>query len=402
MSTKLTRRMVLLSVILMDLLAGMEFDLFVPSFPEIQNLFSLTPTWVAALLSVNFIGYCLSLFYVGTMADHYGRKPIITAGLVIFVLGSMLCLWSPTYYVMLVGRFLQGIGIAAPAILSFLIIADAYPIKEQQFLLAMLNGSMNAAVAASPVLGSYIAAYFHWQGNFAALLLLGILVLIMTLLFIPDHKLPERKEKLSLRGYIPILKSGPLMLLIINFVLMCVPYWIFVGMSPLLYMKDLGVSLLHFGYYQGALAMTFAVGSIIYGLIMHRFDQRKSLCVSTVFSVSGLIMVAWASLTNSHNPLLITLAFIPFIIGQIIPSTILYPLALEMMPAAKGRMSALLRALMLVVTAMGLQLAAFYYVGSFQNIGLIVVLFMFTGIVTLLQVISNKTLIKQINHHTEA
>lgn len=394
MSTKLTRRMVLLSVILMDLLAGMEFDLFVPSFPEIQTMFSLTPSWVAALLSVNFIGYCLSLFFVGSMADYYGRKPIITAGLVIFVLGSVLCLWSPTYYIMLIGRFLQGVGIAAPAILSFVIIADAYPVKEQQFLLAMLNGSMNAAVAASPVLGSYIAAYFHWQGNFAALLFLGVLVLAMTLMFIPDHKLPERKKALLLSGYIPILKSGPLMLIIANFVLMCVPYWIFVGMSPLLYMKDLGVSLLNFGYYQGALAMTFAVGSIIYGLIMHRFDHKKSLYLSVLISVLGLLMVAWVSITDDPHPLIITLAFIPFIIGQIIPSTILYPLALQLMPEAKARMSALLRAVMLVVTAMGLQLAAFYYVGSFQNIGLIVMVFMLGGIVTLLQIIANKGIIK--------
>lgn len=393
MTPQISRRLVLLSVIFMDLLAGMEFDLFVPSFPEIQTLFSLSPSWVAALLSVNFIGYCLSLFFVGSMADYYGRKPIITTGLIIFVIGSILCLWSYNYYMMLTGRFLQGVGIAAPAILSFVIIADAYPIKQQQFLLAMLNGSMNAAVAISPVVGSYIAAHFHWQGNFAALLILGVLVLAMTIGFVPDHKLPERKEALLLAGYLPIFRSGPVMLIIANFVLMCVPYWIFVGMSPLLYMQDLGVSLAHFGFYQGALAMIFAVGSIIYGLVMHRYEQKRSLYASVWISLVGLGMIAWVSVKDNHHPLVITLAFIPFIIGQIIPSTILYPLVLQLMPEAKGMISALLRALMLVVTAIGLQAAAFLYVGSFQQIGLIVMIFMVGGIVTLLQIIANKSII---------
>lgn len=131
--------MLLATVILMDLLTGMEFDLFVPSFPELQTHFGLLPFWVEALLSINFIAYCISLFFVGGLADRYGRRPIILIGLITFIIGGILCIWAPFYQFLLAGRFLQGIGIAAPAILSFLIIADSYPLKHQQFFMAMLN-----------------------------------------------------------------------------------------------------------------------------------------------------------------------------------------------------------------------------------------------------------------------
>ena len=97
MKNKLTKAMALSAIILMDLLTGMEFDLFVPSFPELQSHFNLTPFWVEALLSINFIGYFLSLFFVGHLADHYGRKPIIVLGLVTFIIGSIACLWAPSY-----------------------------------------------------------------------------------------------------------------------------------------------------------------------------------------------------------------------------------------------------------------------------------------------------------------
>src|ERR1700722_2293898 len=143
MKQAFAKGMIIATIILMDLLSGMEFDLFVPSFPELQSQFSLSPFWVEALLSVNFAGYCLSLFFVGSLADHYGRKPIILLGLMTFIIGSILCLWAPSYQFLLVGRFLQGVGIAAPAILSFLIIADAYPLKKQQSLMGILNGLMN-------------------------------------------------------------------------------------------------------------------------------------------------------------------------------------------------------------------------------------------------------------------
>ena len=394
MKKPLSTTMILITVILMDILTGMEFDLFVRSFPELQSQFNLTPFWVEALLSANFIGYCISLFFVGGLADRYGRKPIILLGLITFVAGSISCLWAQSYPFFLTGRFLQGVGIAAPAILSFLIIADSYPLKRQQFFMAMLNGSMNTAVAIAPVIGSYLTLYFHWQGNFTALLLLGLMALMMTVLFIPMYQLPEHKTTLSLREYIPLFQSKPLMLLIMNIVFVFIPYWIFVGISPLLYMKDLGVSLAHFGYYQGVFALVFAIGSVCFGLIIHRHDQTKLLRVANKILVASLISVILATYFNSFNPLLITLAFLPFVIGQIIPSTILYPLCTNYIPHAKGRISAMIQGTRLILSALSLQFAGYFYTGSFQNIGMIIAGFILAAIVTLLLVINNSELMK--------
>jgi DHA1 family bicyclomycin/chloramphenicol resistance-like MFS transporter len=369
--------MVLMTIILMDLLTGMEFDLFVPSFPQLQHHFGLTPFWVEALLSVNFIGYCLSLFFVGGLADRYGRKPIILLGLMAFVVGSMLCLYPGSYFFIFMGRFLQGVGVAAPAILSFLIIADHYPLKEQQFLMAMLNGSLNTAAALAPVIGSYLTLYFHWQGNFMALFILGFVVLLMTSFFIPSYQLPSHKETSSLRGYFLIFQSKPLMLLITSIVFMCVPYWIFVGTSSLLYIKDLGVSLSHFGYYQGILAFVFAVGSVIYGLMIKNndYNQKKMLVITIQIFMASFILMTWLAVTNSANPLWITVSILIFVIGQIIPSTILYPLSLNFMPQAKGRVSAIIQGGRLIFTALALQITGYFYQGSFRNIGVLIIMF---------------------------
>lgn len=393
-----SKMLVLITVITMDLLSGMEFDLFVPSFPELQSHFNLSPSWVEALLSVNFIGYFVSLIFLGDLADRYGRKPIILLGLMTFIAGSIFCLWPPSYEFLLGGRFLQGIGIAAPAILSFVIIADSYPLKEQQFLMAVLNGSMNLAVGAAPVIGSYITLYFHWQGNFAVLLTMGLAVFVMTLLFIPAHTNPQQhNEALSmrgLRGYITLFKSRPLVLLMVNILFLFVPYWIFVGMSPLLYMKDLGVSLTHFGYYQGVLAVVFALGSILFGLIIKNinYEHKGILRVAICIHIVSLLILSSVIWLDKPSPLLITLAFIPFIIGQIIPSNILYPLALNFIPHAKARVSAIIQGGRLILTSIGLQIAGYFYVGSFQNIGIILASFILVGVVTLYFVINNQKL----------
>ena len=389
MSAKLK---VLITIIFMDLLAGMEFDLFVPSFPELKNQFHLSPSLVEALLSVNFLGYCLSLFVVGWLSDRYGRKPIILSGLTMFVIGSVVCLWPQSYAFLLIGRFLQGVGVAAPAILSFLIIADTYALKQQQYFIAMLNGAMNISVACSPVIGSYITLYFHWQGNFTALLLLGLLVLAMTAIFVPTTKLPKHPETTSVQGYISLLKSKPLMLLITYIVLMCIPYWIFVGMSPLLYIKSLGVSLSHFGYYQGSMALVFAFGSIVFGFMLNKYKQKKALHCSTFIFIAAFIGIALVTAFDTHNPLWITLVMIIFCVGQIIPSTILYPFALNFVPHAKGRVSAIMNSGKLIFSAAGLQLAAYYYRGTFQNLGIILAVIVLLVIILQFLVVEHREL----------
>lgn len=392
------KRIILITIVIIDLLSGMEFDLFVPSFPQLHDYFNLTPFWVEALLSINYLGYCLSLFFVGSLADYYGRKRIIILGLTTFIFGSLLCL-CPFYSLIFIGRFLQGVGIAAPAVLSFLIIADTYPLKQQQFLMGIMNGAINIAIAIAPVLGSYITLYFHWQGNFVVLLLFGSVALAMTLLFIPSMKTPHPPDKpFSFSAYFSILQSTPLVLLFICLLFIFTPYWIFVGMAPLLYMKELQVSLNHFGYYQGVLALVFAFGSIIYGIIIKNSDvhPKKMLNLSLQILLISLICMLLLTFINSKNPLLITLVFIPFIIGQVIPTIILYPLCLNFIPTAKGRISAMLQGFRLILTAIALQIVGYFYQGTFYSIGIMVSFFIAVAVMTLYFVMHHRALMDRL------
>ena len=206
----------------------------------------------------------------------------------------------------------------------------------------------------------------------------------MTLLFIPAHKRPEHNEPFLLRGYTSLFQSKPLVLLMMFFIFSFVPYWVFVGMSPLLYIGDLGVSLAYFGYYQGALAFIYALGSLLFGLVVNRYDQKKMLSASTQIFIIGFICIGLLAVQNSPNPLLITVGFLPFIIAGIIPNTILFPLCLSLMPKAKGRINAILQGGRLIFSALCLQIAGYFYVGSFQRIGLIIAIFILLTLIFLI------------------
>jgi MFS transporter, DHA1 family, multidrug resistance protein len=97
---------------------------------------------------------------------------------------------------------------------------------------------------------------------------------------------------------------------------------------------------------------------------------------------------------DSKNPALLTFAILIFVIGQIIPSVILYPLCLSLMPQSKARISAIMQGLRLVLTALSLQVAGYFYQGSFQNIGIIILVFVVLSILSLYVVVRNKRIQK--------
>lgn len=383
--------MLLATIMFMDILGGAEIDLFTPSFPELQAKFHLSPFLVEGLLSINLIGFCLSLFFVGGLADRYGRKLIILIGLIVFFIASIFCVFAESYNVLLIGRFFQGIGAAAPAALCFLIVADFYPIKQQQYLYALLNGLVSISMAVAPIIGSIITIHYHWQGNFIALLILGIIVLCMTLIFVPQSNLDKLDEGSFLSGYLSILKSKEMNLMIVNIVSTFLVYWVFVGVTPVLYMNDLGVTISQFGLYQGGGALVFAAGCIISGPIIKKYNQKIMLVYSYYLSIAGLIIFVLITCLDVKNPLLIALSFAFYSIGTVIPIMIIYPICINFKSHAKAKTSSIIGMMRLIFTAIGLQMVGYFYNGSFQNIGIILSIAIFISILTLFFIIkSNK------------
>ncbi len=139
----------------MSILAGMEMDVFTPSFPEIMNAFSVDIEQVQLTLSLNFIAYALSTLWVGPLAEYFNSKSISILSLFIFTAGSVLCYIAQTFEVLIIGRILQGLGMSGPNVLSYSIVYEFYP-KSRERYMAILTGLSSITMGIAPVLGSYL------------------------------------------------------------------------------------------------------------------------------------------------------------------------------------------------------------------------------------------------------
>ena len=364
--------MVFFTVLLIIILGGAEVDLFIPSFPELIRAFNLSPALVQLTLSVNFLSYCISSLFVGNMGDRYGRRPVILWGLAIFIIGSICCVWAQSFAVLVLGRFLQGVGMAGPAVLGYVVIADITPTEKQPGLLGLLNGVITLAMAFAPVVGSYINIYCGWQGNFRVLLGLGVLCLCLGCVVIPNTTQPNRNVSLSLKEYFPLLKSWEFMRLLIIMCILVSGYWVFIGMGPILYMADMKVSIQHFGFYQGAMAAAYSIVSVLSPILLKRVSHTMCLTIGMWALTALAVILLGVSLTVDDSPWIITLVMSLYVLPFVFPINILYPKSLDVLPNSKGRAAAMINFGRLAFSATGVQCVSYVYTGTFMPIAVFI------------------------------
>ncbi|MDR2781094.1 MAG: MFS transporter [Holosporaceae bacterium] len=360
-------------VVLMEILGGIEIDICVPSFPEIQNLFKISTFGVEGLLGINLFTICIGSLIAGNLGDRYGRKPVILNGLALFIFGSLLCVFAINYPMLFAGRLVQGFGMSASAYLAYVIIPDTYDLKTHQKLLGLLNFFATAAMAVAPVIGSHIALYCGWRGNFTFCLFFGILLFILGHFFLPPG-VKNDKVSLSMSEYLNVLKNKKAMTYIFTICFFVVGYWVFIGMAPFLYLNDLEVKLEHFGFYQGTMATVFAVVSLLSERLFTWFGIKKCFFASiSVISGSLVFMIALV-LADSKNPLLITGAMALMSAGLICPVNILWPHIFNATPNEKGKVNALYIFVKMVSISLLVQSISYFYSGSFRIIGFVIAL----------------------------
>lgn len=363
----------LITLLITSILAGAEVDLFVPSFPEIQKHFSLTPAYTMLIMGVNFIGYCIGSLYMGALGDKYGRKPVVIYSMLIFVLGSGFCVFVNNFELLLLGRFLQGIGIAGPQVLCYVIIADLYSNDDQHKIMGWMNGVVAMAMGFGPVIGSFVNRDLGWRGNFAVLLVLGIFTSLMLVKWIPNTGKKEgNSEPISLWSYWPIITAPKALCYVMAICFLVAPYWTFVGIAPLLYMDDMGVSIEMFGLYQGILALCFGVVSFTIGFWFKLIGKNNAFIMGCVVCATSSFAILVVSLCDYMTPNLITGMMLILSFGVVFPMTIIYPSALESFVDNKGKMAAFMTSSRLIVTSICLELVGHYYDNSFKPISIVI------------------------------
>ena len=112
-------------IALLTALVAMSIDTMLPALGTMASEFGVSdPNKRQYIIGSFFAGMTIGTLLSGPISDSTGRKPAIFAGLLIYVAGSVLCLFSTSFEMLLAGRALQGVGAASPRIVSMAMVRD--------------------------------------------------------------------------------------------------------------------------------------------------------------------------------------------------------------------------------------------------------------------------------------
>jgi EmrB/QacA subfamily drug resistance transporter len=144
------------------------------------------------------IGYLVviaaALLTFGRLADMIGRKPIFFAGLIVFVLGSMLSGLAPSLLLLILARLFQGLGGALIFSVNVAMITSIFPNKERGLALGLNSVVISLGVAAGPTIGGIITQYLTWRWIFYVNVPISILVLLAGIYFYREQRLPREQQ----------------------------------------------------------------------------------------------------------------------------------------------------------------------------------------------------------------
>ncbi len=139
------------------------------------------------------------LLSVGRLGDMLGKKPLFTAGIVVFTIGSVLCGLAPSVYWLIGFRVVQAIGAAMMLALGMAIVTEAFPPQERGKAIGLNGTFVSIGIIIGPTLGGIILNDFAWNWIFFVNLPVGIIGTFLALRFVPDTK-PGDKQKFDFLG----------------------------------------------------------------------------------------------------------------------------------------------------------------------------------------------------------
>lgn len=169
------------SILLVGLLSAFSlitFDLYQPSLPHITRYFETRHSLSQLTLSIYLFVFGVTQLIWGPLIDHFGRRRLLPASLVIAIIASLICAFAPNITVLIIGRALQGFALCCSSLVAFSTSRDFEDPLQRAKVLSYISMIVSASPILAPVLGSVIFTYYGWQANFILMAVIaGILLL---------------------------------------------------------------------------------------------------------------------------------------------------------------------------------------------------------------------------------
>lgn len=284
-------------------------DFYLPVLPEMTGYFHTTPALASMSLTAGMIGLAAGQLFIGPLTDKYGRKRILVGSMLLFVVASLLCIFSGDIFMFNAMRVLQGLAGAGGIVIAKSMSADMYTGRELASFMALLGAINGIAPVCAPVVGGLMAGVTSWTGVFAVILAVGIVLMVCSM-FLPETLQPAnriRKSVIKVYGNLfRVFRNSRFTLSVMAEMACFFMFFAYIASSPFIMQQVYHLSPLGYSLCFGLNALMIGVGAAM----ATRFrSQGTCLRFGGLGMLAGTLLLAF--LLNTAMPLwIVMLAYI--------------------------------------------------------------------------------------------
>lgn len=280
----------------------LAIDMYLPSLPDIAAGLSVDAAEVQRTIAVFLVGFSAGMLVYGPISDRFGRRPIIAAGLGLFLVASLLCASADSIGMLSLGRLLQAIGGGAASALARAVAKDLFPTEAAARVLSLMAMVMAVAPLAAPTIGGQILLLADWRAIFYVLAAFGAAGLLAALTLLPESLPPASRVGIRLAGafaaYGRILVDRRALSDLASGSFTSASLFAYITGTPFVYIDYFGVSPEWYGPLFSANVVALMLASYVNARWVGRFGIDRMVRIAVAVSAIGGAALLTAGLTG--------------------------------------------------------------------------------------------------------
>lgn len=375
-------------LVLYEFTAYSANDMIMPGMIQVVQYFNVAEYYVAQSLSLYILGNCVFILMAGFLSQKYGKRLVILLGNFLFLLFTVIIVFSHNIHEFMLWRFLQGTGLAVISI-GYALIHENFNDKDAVKLIALMANVSLLAPLLGPAVGSLIMIFLSWQYVFVLTAFIGLLSLIGLYRSTPKDDLQKTTLSLfeAMKHYVSIIKNKEFTKGVFCSGLIIMPLLIWISQAPNLILYKLKLDYKHYIIYQLISIGGLTISSLMMQFIVGKYKLYSVVKTGTLFMLIGSLIV----LFNSNHITIITIGLFFYALGLGLANGCICRLIMTIEGYSNSMLSSMLGFVQMLFFVVGITVLnefMSYFKFELWSLTLSLSLFGFTGLIGVTKYIS--------------